>query len=339
MDKNIFKILSVSLLMCSMLSSAMEPLNEGPEKILLSIANQSERAVEAFFPILQMNQFNSFAGTIQPFEDQDSVVLKNGNAIIFTQLGTFTLAPDNADRPTYLVLSQDVAGHENQKLVVQEIPYHKSNNIIAIVNPNGSVSLAQGDAAQAEEKMNAIQQNAAQDNKNNDDAALRDKNFQKCSQCKVILEKTGGCNFVTCGLCRYQFCWICLGPSRDQVCLNSNCGICDADHANVQAIRTPQARIVTCNLDTKVREFINGNRIEHYCKASIIFDQEPSQQFRNNFINFLKQRLPKPTRPTFLCPILVDGYGTSISIRAPLLLTRDFLQCILDFANEHFAHQ
>lgn len=153
--KNIFKFLSLSLLMCPLFSSAMEPENHAPERMLLSIANQSDQPIHAFItaPI-----------TVQPYEDQDNVVPKNGSAIIFTQLGMFTLSPDDIHQPMSLVLSQNEAGHENQDLVVQEMPYHKANNIVVIVNPNGSVSLAQADAGYAEEKMNAIKQS----NYNND---------------------------------------------------------------------------------------------------------------------------------------------------------------------------
>lgn len=78
---------------------------------------------------------------------------------------------------------------------------------------------------------------AAQDNKNNDGAALRDKNCQRCPECKVLVYKEGGCNYMTCGQCRYTFCWICLGPSRNHVCLNNNCNIWEADHATVAAQR------------------------------------------------------------------------------------------------------
>jgi len=83
---------------------------------------------------------------------------------------------------------------------------------------------------------------AAQDEIKNDEAALRDKNFQKCPQCKVLVEKTAGCNYMTCGQytnygCGHTFCWICLGPSVNHRCLNNNCGIWVADHATRAAQR------------------------------------------------------------------------------------------------------
>ena len=45
---NILKFLSVSLLMCPILSSAMELRNDVPETMLLSIANQSEQTIDSF---------------------------------------------------------------------------------------------------------------------------------------------------------------------------------------------------------------------------------------------------------------------------------------------------
>ncbi len=266
---NILKFLSVSLLMCPMLSSAMEPRNNAVETMLLSISNQSEQIVEAFVSTIQAGRFLEDV-TVQPYEDNDYVMRKNGRVKIYTQLGMFTLAPDNLEQPVSMVLSQNRAGHEGQILIVQEMPYHELNNVILIANPNGSVSFAQANVENAFERINAIQPDVA--------------------QVAII----------------------------------------------------PQARVAKCDLSTQTRQFLNSSHVEYYCKASIVFDQEPNQQFMNNFIEFLKQRLPKPinhggTRNRI--PVQITSSGTSIYIRAPLLLTREFLQCILDYANEHFANQ
>ncbi|KAK1354207.1 hypothetical protein POM88_047463 [Heracleum sosnowskyi] len=38
-------------------------------------------------------------------------------------------------------------------------------------------------------------------------------NTQPCPNCKVLIEKTGGCKYVTCH-CAYAFCWTCLGSFK-----------------------------------------------------------------------------------------------------------------------------
>ena len=39
-------------------------------------------------------------------------------------------------------------------------------------------------------------------------------NTKECPKCNVTMEKNGGCNHMHCPekSCRYEFCWICLGP-------------------------------------------------------------------------------------------------------------------------------
>jgi len=39
--------------------------------------------------------------------------------------------------------------------------------------------------------------------------------MQKCPSCGIQIEKSEGCNHMTCGKCHYQFCWLCKGKYSD----------------------------------------------------------------------------------------------------------------------------
>ncbi|KAF9434991.1 hypothetical protein BGZ76_007078 [Entomortierella beljakovae] len=35
---------------------------------------------------------------------------------------------------------------------------------------------------------------------------------KECGKCMSTIEKNGGCNHMTCRKCKYEFCWVCMGP-------------------------------------------------------------------------------------------------------------------------------
>ena len=49
------------------------------------------------------------------------------------------------------------------------------------------------------------------------------QNISFCPMCRTKIEKTEGCNHMTCGFCRYEFCWICgNAASSDSQHFSSN---------------------------------------------------------------------------------------------------------------------
>ncbi|GAA5912248.1 hypothetical protein JCM8208_001312 [Rhodotorula glutinis] len=37
-------------------------------------------------------------------------------------------------------------------------------------------------------------------------------NTKECNKCHSTIEKNGGCNHMTCKKCKWEFCWVCMGP-------------------------------------------------------------------------------------------------------------------------------
>ncbi|ORX40624.1 hypothetical protein BD324DRAFT_640543 [Kockovaella imperatae] len=37
-------------------------------------------------------------------------------------------------------------------------------------------------------------------------------NTKECIKCQSTIEKNGGCNHMTCKKCKWEFCWVCMGP-------------------------------------------------------------------------------------------------------------------------------
>ncbi|KAJ3299914.1 hypothetical protein HK104_006065 [Borealophlyctis nickersoniae] len=48
-------------------------------------------------------------------------------------------------------------------------------------------------------------------------------NTKECTKCNSTIEKNGGCNHMTCRKCKYEFCWVCLGPWSEHGTAWYNC--------------------------------------------------------------------------------------------------------------------
>lgn len=46
------------------------------------------------------------------------------------------------------------------------------------------------------------------------DALWLSKNSKECPQCSTYIQKDGGCNWIRCGKCKYEFCWLCFHPIK-----------------------------------------------------------------------------------------------------------------------------
>ncbi|KAI8819881.1 ariadne-1 [Fimicolochytrium jonesii] len=65
-------------------------------------------------------------------------------------------------------------------------------------------------------------------------------NTKECTKCASTIEKNGGCNHMTCKKCKYEFCWVCLGPWVDHGTQWYNCNRFD-EKASIDA-RDSQAK-------------------------------------------------------------------------------------------------
>ena len=65
-------------------------------------------------------------------------------------------------------------------------------------------------------------------------------NFPHCNNeyCAQPIQRTDGCNHMTCSRCRYEFCWTCLGQHRRPNGNGLGFDLCDSFHCSVLPYRS-----------------------------------------------------------------------------------------------------
>ncbi|CAJ0846743.1 13545_t:CDS:2 [Entrophospora sp. SA101] len=63
---------------------------------------------------------------------------------------------------------------------------------------------------------------------------------KECGKCQSTIEKNGGCNHMTCRKCKYEFCWVCMGPWSEHGTSWYNCN--RYDEKNSVDARDSQAK-------------------------------------------------------------------------------------------------
>ncbi len=140
-NSNIFKFLSISLLMCPWVSAAMNKPVSVEGTIPVSIVNQSDQTIEVWIFKPASSEVETLTVNPRTVVDDNKAIFRNGNTHIITKQGTFVLSRDKVDQPTSLVLSQRKDKRDSQGVVVQTIPYRTLNPIAIFVGPDGSVGL------------------------------------------------------------------------------------------------------------------------------------------------------------------------------------------------------
>ncbi|KAL1925647.1 uncharacterized protein VTP21DRAFT_530 [Calcarisporiella thermophila] len=65
-------------------------------------------------------------------------------------------------------------------------------------------------------------------------------NTKECPKCHSTIEKNGGCNHMTCRKCKYEWCWVCMGPWTEHGTNWYNCN--RFDEKNSTEARDAQTR-------------------------------------------------------------------------------------------------
>ncbi|KAK2704019.1 E3 ubiquitin-protein ligase ariadne-1-like [Artemia franciscana] len=121
-------------------------------------------------------------------------------------------------------------------------------------------------------------------------------NTKECPKCSATIEKDGGCNHMICKNmhCKYEFCWICLGPWEPHGSSWYSCNRFDEDDAKSARTAQEQHRsslqryLFYCN---RYMNHMQSLKLEHKLYSAVKDKMEEMQQHNMSWIEvqFLKK--------------------------------------------------
>lgn len=119
-------------------------------------------------------------------------------------------------------------------------------------------------------------------------------NTKECPKCRSIIEKDGGCNHMVCKKCRFDFCWVCLGPWEPHGSSWYNCNRYDEDEAKKARNAQEKSRaalqryLFYCN---RYMNHMQSLKLENKLYASVKEKMEEMQKHNMSWIEvqFLKK--------------------------------------------------
>ena len=120
---------------------------------------------------------------------------------------------------------------------------------------------------------------------NNSDLWVRVRS-KNCPSCKSPIEKNAGCMHMTCGKCRYEFCWLCMGDYKKHYD-ETGIGLCN-NYADLQKVnRAKEGEMKErSRLDMKMRKFVHyATRYKEHLN-SVELDLKRGEQIKSQ-VNFI----------------------------------------------------
>ncbi|WVR00240.1 hypothetical protein IAU59_007382 [Kwoniella sp. CBS 9459] len=107
-------------------------------------------------------------------------------------------------------------------------------------------------------------------------------NTKECGKCNSTIEKNGGCNHMTCKKCKWEFCWVCMGPWSEHGTSWYQCNRFD-EKSGIDA-RDTQAKS-RASLDRYLHYFNRWANHEHSAKLDAEFykkTEKKMEQMQNS---------------------------------------------------------